>query len=166
MMSLRGKRLFNRPTAGSACPPLPRNTRTRTCAETLTCTAVSRARSHGCGEQGKDARAALNAYDSILQAATWPLDGVAAAAACGKALLLESGGGPTSSDVEVDMPGAVQLYRQAAEAGNATAQFAMATLHALGMHGVPFDEARAIVLLRQAAIGGDAAAQLAMGYRY
>ena len=57
-------------------------------------------------------------------------------------------------------------FREAAELGNATAQFAVATMHAHGLGNAQRSEPLSILNMYYAALGGEVAAQMAMGYRY
>lgn len=58
------------------------------------------------------------------------------------------------------------LYHASADAGNASAQFAMSVLHASGLYGAPRDDARAVLYAHFAALGGHSGAQMAMGFRH
>jgi TPR repeat protein len=61
---------------------------------------------------------------------------------------------------------AVELYRAAAERGNPSAQFALASLESQGLFGVEKDEASAVLRQYFAASGGSFEAQMAIGSRY
>ena len=61
---------------------------------------------------------------------------------------------------------AVKFYSQAAALGDETAQFRMATLHAVGDLGVKKDSAKAILYYYFSSLNGHTGSLLALGYRY
>jgi len=107
------------------------------------------------------AEAALEALQAASLSADNKLSGAALAAL---AEASEAADNPVGLPQNVTR--AVELYRLAADRGNPTAQFALASLHTVGMFGVERNIPKAVTLLYFAASAGLAEAQAAMGWRH